>query len=288
MSEQGLHFDKHQFEHRVYSNDARDENGDGIDWAESRRVGVQEHKPRCAKWTPPFVYDAEKLKKVLLVRAWQYVYGRFAFSDDVEWEDINLKATARALRYEHQVSKTAPLIQHEIAKCHVNAVKRAGGYLELQAAIAFRAWRLGQDSVTVAESLGIPPTSVRQSLCRMKRIAFHLGYQTGAANHRRGPEYSNQYAHKKRKLLRKGEEQRGRPCVNLAGLRFGRLVAIAPISERAPSGGVMWLCKCDCGCVTTVWVQSLKGGNTKSCGCLQRECAAARLAKKKTGSEYRL
>lgn len=65
---------------------------------------------------------------------------------------------------------------------------------------------------------------------------------------------------------------------DLTGHRFGRLVVI---KESAPSYYVdkkgykhrypMWKCKCDCGETTVVRVGCLKSGDTKSCGCLERE-----------------
>ena len=62
--------------------------------------------------------------------------------------------------------------------------------------------------------------------------------------------------------------------VDLTGQRFGRLVVI----ERAASKGghATWKCKCDCGKVLTVVGYSLKSGNTKSCGCLQKEITILR------------
>ena len=36
----------------------------------------------------------------------------------------------------------------------------------------------------------------------------------------------------------------------------------------------MWKCRCDCGKVTTVRARSLWSGNTRSCGCLQKEKAS--------------
>lgn len=35
----------------------------------------------------------------------------------------------------------------------------------------------------------------------------------------------------------------------------------------------MWLCKCDCGNIIKAASQNLKSGNTKSCGCLNKEIA---------------
>lgn len=51
---------------------------------------------------------------------------------------------------------------------------------------------------------------------------------------------------------------------DLVGQRFGSLVVV----ERAPNKGerAMWLCQCDCGKQTVVRTNSLKSGNTTSCG----------------------
>lgn len=57
-----------------------------------------------------------------------------------------------------------------------------------------------------------------------------------------------------------------------AGDRFGRLVAKRRI--RRADGKSYWVCLCDCGNYCTVEQYSLHTGNTKSCGCLQKERAS--------------
>lgn len=61
--------------------------------------------------------------------------------------------------------------------------------------------------------------------------------------------------------------------INIAGQKFSRLTAICP-AGAAPGGHIRWLCSCDCGGQVTTIAHSLRSGNTKSCGCLQREKAA--------------
>lgn len=63
---------------------------------------------------------------------------------------------------------------------------------------------------------------------------------------------------------------------DLTGQRFGRLTVL----ERAPNyitpKGTQrsnWKCQCDCGKIVTVIGTHLRNGNTKSCGCLQKEKA---------------
>ncbi|MDO5152576.1 MAG: transcriptional regulator [Eubacteriales bacterium] len=57
---------------------------------------------------------------------------------------------------------------------------------------------------------------------------------------------------------------------DIAGQRFGRLVALEPTEGRM-GGSVVWKCRCDCGGETEVSYNSLVQGNTKSCGCLPKE-----------------
>lgn len=57
---------------------------------------------------------------------------------------------------------------------------------------------------------------------------------------------------------------------DLTGKRFERLVPIKQVG-RSASRGVIWECKCDCGNIVTVKAQSLKSGETKSCGCFNRD-----------------
>jgi len=58
--------------------------------------------------------------------------------------------------------------------------------------------------------------------------------------------------------------------VNLKGQKFGRLIAIEALAKRE-FRGVVWLCKCDCGSYVEVVSNKLRQGNTKSCGCLNKE-----------------
>lgn len=56
--------------------------------------------------------------------------------------------------------------------------------------------------------------------------------------------------------------------VDLAGQRFGRLVAVERVGAKG--GNSVWKCKCDCGAETMALASNL-GRNTRSCGCLRRE-----------------
>ncbi len=65
------------------------------------------------------------------------------------------------------------------------------------------------------------------------------------------------------------ERRREKTIVDIAGKRFGNLVAIKPVEGKSKKQGVYWLCKCDCGNEHTVLSHNLRYGMTKSCGCLR-------------------
>jgi len=57
---------------------------------------------------------------------------------------------------------------------------------------------------------------------------------------------------------------------NEVGHRFGRLLVLKDVG-RTKRNKVLWLCKCDCGKNIVVKAQSLRSGNTRSCGCYQKD-----------------
>ena len=59
-------------------------------------------------------------------------------------------------------------------------------------------------------------------------------------------------------------------AIDIAGMRFGMLVAIEPLEYRNENGGVLWRCKCDCGGEGIFPAGQLRNGSNKSCGCLSR------------------
>lgn len=58
--------------------------------------------------------------------------------------------------------------------------------------------------------------------------------------------------------------------LDLTGQKFGRLTALYDSGKRKRSFKI-WVCHCDCGNFAEARSAYLKNGNTKSCGCLQKE-----------------
>lgn len=63
--------------------------------------------------------------------------------------------------------------------------------------------------------------------------------------------------------------------IDLIGQRFGRLVVLEE-AGRDKWGSTMWRCRCGCGAIKVVRGSSLRGGLTRSCGCLIVELSRLR------------
>jgi len=59
----------------------------------------------------------------------------------------------------------------------------------------------------------------------------------------------------------------------LKGQRYGRLTVLR-LSRIDPNSERVVTAECDCGAVRYYKLSNLRTGNTKSCGCLQREVAS--------------
>lgn len=181
-----LNFDTHAFasrRHLPVSADYTQEGWTSNGVAYEDRLSVQNSSvpPRHRRWTPAFAASAEKLRCVLMHKALLYVHNAMRNTPQYTWQTINAAATKKALR-QHSF-QNCPDNKRRENEAHIAAVKRAGGYLELQGAVAYRAWRLAEDSVAISESLGITPSCVRQTLVRLCDTARELGYETFPRHH---------------------------------------------------------------------------------------------------------
>lgn len=65
------------------------------------------------------------------------------------------------------------------------------------------------------------------------------------------------------------------------GQRYGRWTLIEELTRNNKNGVcvLFWKCLCDCGTISEVASSSLLGGDSQSCGCLNREILSSRLTK---------
>jgi len=71
----------------------------------------------------------------------------------------------------------------------------------------------------------------------------------------------------------------------LVGKKFGRLLVVK-LGSRGASGRIRWLCLCDCGTEKEILSTSLVRGNTKSCGCYNKEVAVKSNRKHRGFKDY--
>ena len=77
---------------------------------------------------------------------------------------------------------------------------------------------------------------------------------------------------------------RGKPIKDITGQRFGRLTVLSRGEKRGKYTGAFWICKCDCGTIVNVSGNSLRRGETKSCGCLRKDLMKRSQEQKVTGT----
>jgi len=69
---------------------------------------------------------------------------------------------------------------------------------------------------------------------------------------------------------------------DLAGKKYGRLLVLYK-SGHDKNKKIAWYCECECGTYVIVPSNSLRTGNTKSCGCLKKESCSKNGKKSKHG-----
>lgn len=62
--------------------------------------------------------------------------------------------------------------------------------------------------------------------------------------------------------------------IDIAGRRFGQLVALEPAGQKERK--FYWLCRCDCGKQVIVQGKKLRTGHTRSCGHLRQDASRQR------------
>ena len=73
--------------------------------------------------------------------------------------------------------------------------------------------------------------------------------------------------------------------IDLTGNQFGRLTVVRRV-ENDKRGRTRWLCHCDCGNEKVIAGASLRSGDTKSCGCFQKERVSQASTIDITGQKY--
>src|SRR5258708_35207598 len=158
-----LNFDSHQFAGRRHDPVQAEYTPDGwtstgIAYEDFRTMHTQPSSVslRARRWIPAFAASNEKLRRVLLHKAWSYIHnGHTAPPHD--WKTVNAAATKKALELFQVGFKQCPAHKRGESAAHVAAVKHAGGDLELLAAPPYPAVRVREDSLPNAQTLQTTP-----------------------------------------------------------------------------------------------------------------------------------
>jgi hypothetical protein len=155
------------------------------------------HGQNLEQWIPEFANNDTQLRLVLAQSAWNYAGGKKGcvpddfvhnFADIKQLADSyfnkhadDVRGQSPRRRIENVDGKMVTSIlpcdeQYNIHKVHVATVKKAGGYIERDAAVAYQTWRLRQNSTSVAEAMGIMPSHVRHILSGLCDSARKLGF----------------------------------------------------------------------------------------------------------------
>jgi len=141
-------------------------------------------------YTPEFSRSDEQLKLALAQQTFMYVCSKWGGIRDffgggkrvpqelVDNRELLEKLATKALK-NAKLSKDITWNHYQ----HIAWSEKHGGYLTLHASIAYKAWRLAQDSTTIANEMGMNPNAVRAMLARTCWAALRLGLETFPPHH---------------------------------------------------------------------------------------------------------
>jgi hypothetical protein len=129
---------------------------------------------RTQRWIPAFYTNDAQLRAVLAKAVIGYIVRSARVPENLNTDLANLQrlALGRQVRVEEAEHCWNATIEH------LNAVRTAGSYLALLAAISYRAWRLAWHNRDVAESIGLTAEGVKRILRRLVLYGEEMGFET--------------------------------------------------------------------------------------------------------------
>jgi hypothetical protein len=129
---------------------------------------------RTQRWIPAFYSNDAQLRAVLAKAVVAYSFRSRRVPENLSTDLANLQRIAieRQVRVEDAEHSWNATIEH------LNAIRTAGSYLALLAAISYRAWRLGWHDRDVAEAVGLTEKGVARILYRLVFHGEEMGFET--------------------------------------------------------------------------------------------------------------
>ena len=196
-------YDQYQFEKKAHPVAINTR----LSWSDFERMQTKRGPAtRERRWIPAWALRDESLRHVLAQRCWWYSHlstNGFLPKSRVPDALVNDRVALGKL-----VDDVIPLMKMQLTKLkgaqahnrdvHI-ATRLRYGYLDLQCAIVYRAYRLEENSTQIGEALGISPNLVRVHLERLNRAAEFLGYETHTPHWTRGSKHPHKLRASKRK-----------------------------------------------------------------------------------------
>jgi hypothetical protein len=173
--------DRFQFDPRMRKigtfKKAAQANLSGDDLANSMHLGWAPGRTR--RWIPQFANNDAQLRSVIAHTTISYVFHSKQVPPGIEIDLANLKrlADSRQAHWQSLADGSANRYWEAVAS-HLRSVADAGGYMELIAAVSYRAWRLRWHDKDCASQMGLKAHTTRDILGRLVQMADRLGYTT--------------------------------------------------------------------------------------------------------------
>ncbi len=172
------HFDLHQFWKRGLAVTRET----GIAFSDYDRMHTSYRSTLRKVPAPLFAANDKQLADVIAHRCWRYAHGGCRQMPEVDKKQLKRMTTLQLKQIKDQRRGGEGSDQDYRHQVHVLNVQRIG-YVQMQAAVAYRSWRLNQPSTEVAASLGLTAYNVRIMLWRLVEVAEKLGYETVRRKH---------------------------------------------------------------------------------------------------------
>lgn len=245
-----MHFDRNQFvKTRIRVSSAT--SGLAFNDIQSMTVRKRAEHPYKTKWVAQWAFNDEQFRRVVLAKCWSYVHAGLPCPNDLTKDEAKKIADQRFKRMSKREYAIPGSFQWNIHETHKRAVANAGGYLEFWSLVLYRALRLQEDSVSVAQQMGLTPVHVRQALSRANQIARALGFEVYEISHTStgrkvkpevGPEAARIRARRKRitDLGKSGGVIRGRFLVRYEKTATGWRGILLRRDGRMADGSQRW------------------------------------------------
>ena len=126
--------------------------------------------------TPAWALDNKKIAAVILLKTWRYIHGCAKMPEGTTLQDLGAVVRKKVEQQLERVRSGSHIsdYQKHIAEEHAKNCSGKGGFAGMHAKVLWMAYRLGMNSVEVAQETGFRPEVVRRTLQLSNKVAREL------------------------------------------------------------------------------------------------------------------